>query len=673
MAKRRRTKSKAEKPLVTETCRESRREGVLLNVAIPILISVVTLAVFSPVLDAGFVNWDDDANFLENPNYRGLGWPQLRWMFTTFYGGHYQPLAWVTFGLDYWLWGMNPFGYHLTNLILHVANALLVYFLALRLLNTVFPSLTADRDLWLSISAGLTALLFALHPLRVESVAWATERRDVLSGFFIFSSVLCYLRAVQLPSPERIRWMAVALGLFALSLLSKAIGITLPAVLLILDLYPLKRLYDPNKNGLLAMRRDVLLEKVPFVLLALSSALVAVTAQGGVMRTLSDHGLGARIAQAVFGLAFYLWKTLVPLGLSPIYEMPENFNPLEWRFLVSGFLVVGITISLFVLRRRWPAGLSAWLCYGFVLAPVLGVAQSGPQMVADRYSYLSCLSWAVLGGAGFYYFSQSRLIYSAILRSFVTGGVITVLAILGMLTWQQAQIWQSSERLWRHALSVTENTHFRASVAHNNLGVVLMLQGQLDDAIQHFRRSLAINPVSSDAYNNLGHSFFRKTQWSESAKYYRQAIQIDPSDAQAYYNLGNALTRNNRPDEALRAYRESARLNSTDARPHYNIGTILARRNELDDAVRSFREAIRLDPNYGLALTSLGTALAISGQLDEAKSQFSRALNIDPQNVTAHQVLANIFAMQGNHQAAEQHQQAALRLMAMRAQTEALP
>src|SRR5262245_16908271 len=215
----------------------------LVRWVIPTLIALIVWAAFSPVLQNGFVDWDDDANFLENPNYRGLGWHQLSWMFTTFVGGHYQPLSWLTFGMDYLLWGMEPLGYHLTNLILHVANALLCYLLAFRLFSLAYPEAAQISHLKIRLAAAMAALLFAIHPLRVESVAWVTERRDVLSGFFLFLTVFFYLRANSRPeSAARSRWMWAAVIVFGLSLLSKATGMTMPLVLLAIDVYPLERL-----------------------------------------------------------------------------------------------------------------------------------------------------------------------------------------------------------------------------------------------------------------------------------------------------------------------------------------------------------------------------------------------------------------------------------------------
>src|SRR5438132_505855 len=233
------------------------------------IIVVVTCVTFLPVLENEFVDWDDYFNLVNNPHYRGLGWSQLRWMFTTFHLGPYQPLSWVTLGLDYLIWGMNPVGYHLTNLIFHAANAVFFYFVSRRLLAVAF-SISDDQTSWqLEVSAAFTALIFAIHPLRVESVAWATERRDVLSGFFYLWTIYCYLRAVSIPEPRaHWHWVGIAVGMYALSLLSKATSITLPVVLVLLDIFPLRRLPIQPWLWFKPQFRNVLYEKLPFVVLA---------------------------------------------------------------------------------------------------------------------------------------------------------------------------------------------------------------------------------------------------------------------------------------------------------------------------------------------------------------------------------------------------------------------
>src|SRR5262245_8889798 len=290
-------------------------------------LAVLAAVVFLPALANGFV-WDDDFNFVNNPAYRGLGWPQLRWMFTSAHLGHYIPVTWMTLGLDYLLWGLDPRGYHATSVILHAINAALLYVLTPRMPAAGWPPWAAERA-GLRLGAASAALLFALHPLRVESVAWVTERRDVLSGLLSLSTLLAYLRGVHEPVVWwRRRWSWIALGLFSLALLSKSMVVTLPVVLLVLDVYPLRRLPADPRRWIAAAARPVLAEKIPFGLASLATAVMALASvtEAGAAASLSEVGWAGRAAIVAYGVGFYLWKTLVPIGLAPLYEVPSGLT-----------------------------------------------------------------------------------------------------------------------------------------------------------------------------------------------------------------------------------------------------------------------------------------------------------------------------------------------------------
>src|SRR5947199_7910091 len=335
---------------------------------VPALIALVTFAAFLPALHNQFVNWDDDKNFLENPHYRGLGWTQLSWMWTT-HMGHYVALTRMTFGLDYLLWGMNPFAYHLTNLLLHAANAVVFFFITRRLLTRALPS-PSDGGHTLAVSAAFAGLVFAIHPLRVESVAWATERRDVLSGLFYLSAVLAYLRACD--REERGRgWYWGAVALFAGALLSKSMAVNLPVVLMILDVYPLRRL-----GGSIGWRskpaRRIYVEKIPFVLLAAAASAIAVMAQSSVhaVASLAQLSVPGRVAISTYGLSFYLWKMVVPVNLSPVYELRPPVNPWATPFLLTYGAVLALTAIALALRRRVPGPPSPCVAYHLALLPV---------------------------------------------------------------------------------------------------------------------------------------------------------------------------------------------------------------------------------------------------------------------------------------------------------------
>src|SRR5216110_914904 len=457
----------------------------------PLLVALFTLAAFLPALQNQFVNWDDKDNFLDNPHYRGLGWTHLRWMWTT-HLGHYIPLTWMTLGLDYLLWGMNPVGYHLTNLLLHAANAVVFFFVVRRILTLALPS-PSERGHALAVSAGFAALVFAIHPLRVESVAWVTERRDVLSGLFYLVAILLYLRACEGGARGR-GWYWLSVAVFGCALLSKSMVVNLPIVLLILDVYPLRRL-GGSLGWWSEPARRVYVEKIPFVLLAAAASAIALMAQFSIhtVTSLAQLSVPGRLAVSVYGLSFYLWKTVAPVNLSPLYELPPTVNPWAPPFLLSYGLVLAITAIVLALRRRVPGLPAAWLAYIVVLLPVLGIVQSGPQIAADRYTYLAGLGWAILAGAGLLS-SWSRLPFLLI------GLVVFILFGLGILTWNQVQVWRDSEKLWTHALA----TYPKSSIAENNLGNVRADQSKLAEAIEHYRQALDINPEHASAHYNLG-------------------------------------------------------------------------------------------------------------------------------------------------------------------------
>src|SRR2546427_1930643 len=412
---------------------------------IPVLIALVTFAAFLPTLQNQFVTWDDQRNFLDNHDYRGLGWTHLRWMWTT-HLGHYIPLTWMTLGLDYLLWGMNPVGYHLTNLLLHAANAVVFFFVVRRLLTRALSS-PSERGHALALSAGFGSLVFAIHPLRVESVAWATERRDVLSGLFYLLTILMYLRARE--REERGRgWYWLSVAVFVLALLSKSMVVNLPIVLLILDVYPLRRLGGAVGWWSEPARR-VYVEKIPFVLLAAAASAVALMAQlshDTMVSVVRLSGLG-RLAVSMYGLSFYLRKTVAPVNLSPLYELPPTVNPWAPSFLLSYGVVLAITAIVLAFRRRMPGLPAAWVAYIVVLLPGLGIFQSGPQIAADRYTYLAGLGWAILVSAGLLSCWRAW-------RFPLTGLAVCVLLGLGVLSWNQVRVWHDSETLWTHALAM---------------------------------------------------------------------------------------------------------------------------------------------------------------------------------------------------------------------------
>ena len=601
------------------------------NWLVPSLIAFLTSAAFLPTLQNHFVDWDDYPNLLDNFHYRGLGWTHLRWMWTTFHMGHYIPLTWMTFGVDYLLWGLKPFGYHLTSLLLHAANAAVFYFAALRLLKLALPGPAERNQTGLALSAGVAALLFALHPLRVGSVAWATERGDVLSGLFYLLTLLVYLRACEPGAHDhRSYWWSV--GLFVCALLSKSMAVSLPVVLLILDVYPLRRLGGPI-GWWSAPARRVYAEKIPFGLLALAASTVAFLALLRLdnMASLAQLSVLGRVAVSAYSVGFYLWKMFIPLGLSPLYALGP-VNPWAAPFLLSYGVVLALSALALALRRRVPGLLATWLAYLVILLPVLGIFHNGPQIGADRYTYLAGLGWAILAGAAL--LSGWRR-----LPFLLTGAALCVLLGLGALTWNQAQVWRDTEKLWTHALALDPQSW----AAQNALGVALAQQGKLTEAIEHFRQALRIGPDYARVHNNWGEALRNQDKPSEAIDHFREALRIRSDYPEAHNNWGAALAQQGKTAEAIEHYRQALRISPDYAEAHNNLGAALALQGKMMEAIGHFRRALGIKPDYADAHSNWGLALTGQGKLTEAIDHFGLALRINPDDTQVQSNLLNAF------------------------------
>ncbi len=557
------------------------------NLAVVSLICAATFAAFWPALRAGFVNWDDAANLLANFHYRGLGPEQLKWMLTTTFGGCYQPLSWLSYSLDYAIWGLNPLGFHLTNLVLHAIGAVLFYFAAARLLRAGAPEAEADRVSW---AAAFAALFFAVHPLRAESVVWITERRDVLSGVFYLACLLFYLR----------RQLKASLACFALALSAKASGAALPAAFLILDVYPLRRLSADARGWLAPERRPVLLEKIPFLFFAVVFGAAAFAGQraAGALIPLARAGFAQRLRQALIGLAFYPVKTFAPIHLSPFYEVPPGFGVPSAEVWTAGAFVLILSAVFWILRKKWPAALAAWICYIALIAPLSGIFPLGRELAADRYSYLSCLPWAVLAGAAMLAVSnrlgragQKILIVCA--AAFVCG--------LGVLSWRQSEVWRSSKTLWDRVIALNP----RSDVARDGLGLALAAEGKPALATVQYEAALTINPGYAKAHNNLGDALAAQGQTARAATEYRGAIRLDPDLAQAHYNLGLALAGEGRYPEAEAEYERAIALAPDFAPARVNLGNLWARQGKFTAAEAQYKRALAVDPGFAPARGNL--------------------------------------------------------------------
>ena len=570
------------------------------EIALALVLAVVI--VFGHALYNEFVQWDDPINLIDNKNYRGLGWAQLRWMFSTTLMGHYIPLTWLTFGLDYVLWGMESAGYHFTNLVLHAANVVLFFFLGLRLLPRALPWATA---LEVRAGAALAALFFGIHPLRAESVAWATERRDVLSGFMFLACVLCYVASTEHLGRRRWRRLLAALVFFVLALLSKSITMTLPLALLIIDIYPLQRLPMAPHQWLRPDVRRVLLEKIPFVLVAAAGAAVSywAVAMHAFFTSTVQYPLLARVTMALYSVCFYIGKTLLPIGLAPLYELPAVVDLRDERFGLTAIAALLITVSLLGLWRRWPAASAAYVYYAVVIAPVGGLVHAGFQLAHDRYSYLSCLGFALLGGAipallGRAH-AQGRVDRRLLRTAAVALGVWIV--ALGTLTHEQVRVWRSTESLWMHAAMAEPE----CSICHNNVGAHLVNQGNPEAAVVHFARTLALRPDRDKAYAGIGLALIQLDRSAEAERHLKRAIATHGVDVPVLNNLAIALIRQAKFNQAIPYARRALVLEPDNVLARSNYGMALAGSGQLKDAIQQFQRAAALDayaaePRIGL-------------------------------------------------------------------------
>ncbi|MEK8035699.1 MAG: tetratricopeptide repeat protein [candidate division NC10 bacterium] len=635
-----------------------------------VLVAAVTLLAFLPSLQGEFLNWDDDENFLFNPHYRGLGWTQIRWMFTATHSGLYIPVTWLTLGLDSVLWGMDPRGYHLTSVVLHAINALLFYRVARRLLAAGFatpphPALSpaggegrGEGSGTIAWAAGVAALIFSVHPLRVESVAWVTERRDVVVGLFVLLTLAAYLRAWQEGAAGRLHrgWYWIAVGCFALALLSKSIAVGLPVVLLALDLFPLRRAAAPP--GAWARRLAALAaEKLPFLALAagISAVTLCILMNERLLASRESLDLGQRLALTGYGLAFYLWKFLVPWPLSPIYTLFHPVLPWSARLLIPAGAVTLLTAAVILARRRWPAGLVAWVSCVALVLPVLGLFHSGPQIAADRYTYLASLPLALLLGSGVAWCWQAGRAgaLSPALARAVGAAAAALLIGLIALTTRQIAVWQDSVTLWRHAAWVEP----ASDIPVFYLGWALRDKGRLAEAREHWSRSLDRVPPDLRALRarfvtEIGVVEQRAGDHAEAARRFREGLTLDAAQAVAAIRLGLALSAQGAGAEAERAFAAALPLVIGPRPPIWELRAAIAevpvtqpeargrlafalalrlqQRGALEEAGAQYRAGLALLPRHAEAWNNLGVTYALRRRPDEALEAFLQALRIQP-------------------------------------------
>ena len=601
----------------------------------PAGIALAACVPFLPSLQGQFLYWDDVTNFLMNEGYRGLGWPQLRYMLTTTLLGHWIPLTWLTLGVNYALGGMNPWGYHLGNLLLHSGNAVCLYLIARRLLASASGETPARviESMPARVGAAFAALVFAVHPLRVESVAWITERRDVLSGLFFLLSILFYLRATDGGGPINGRWRTASLLAFAAAFLSKSIVMTLPAVLLLLDVYPLRR----TRLGW----RALLLEKWPYAAITVVGSVVAMLALriGASASAWSQTGVGARVGVVAYAFWFFPSRWLWPLGLSPLYELPPRVDLSQGRFLGPLLALVAVTACLVLLRRRAPWALAAWVYSSLVLLPVSGIVHAGFQLAHDRYSYLSGLGFAVVSGGALWALLRAGDAARPGRAPATLALAVAVVVVLGLgaASWGQTRIWRDSDALWERAVALDAD----CVVCANNLAAAIVRRREpspamIDRAEALVRHAIELRADHFTSYDTLGVILTSRGQTAQAEEAFRQAVSLAPNQAAPAANLGALLARQGRYAEAVPWLRKAAAaqpafpgLRSNLGYALRNHGIELARQGRLDEAVSLLAEASQILTQDPDTHRNLGQALMERGRGAEAVPVLERALALD--------------------------------------------
>ncbi|MGC2186177.1 MAG: tetratricopeptide repeat protein [Terriglobales bacterium] len=581
------------------------------NVILCLLLVVATLALYNPVNRHPFVNYDDDRYVTENPHvHNGLTGDTIAWAFRAAEQGNWHPLTWLSHALDYQLFHQNPAGHHFTSVLIHAANAVLLFLFLIYATRRLGPSL-------------FVAALFALHPINVESVAWVAERKNVLCTFFFFATLIAYCWYAR--QPEWRRYLAFT-GLFALGLMSKPMVITLPFVLLLLDYWPLGRIRGgPPASLRQAPLSKLILEKLPLLALSAASAVITMHAQqaGGAVRSTAQFSLGVRLENAVVAYAMYLWKMIWPSHLAPIYPHPGD-SLAGWQVGTSLLVLLAVTGAVLKFRSRRYL-LTGWLWFLGTLVPVIGLVQVGDQAMADRYAYIPLVGIFIMISWGIADLADSKQV-GLIVRVIPAACVLLALVFA---TNRQLGYWSSNYDLWTHALAVTG----RNFIAQDNLGGALLLQGKPDEAYPHFQAAADINPLDPMSRSNLGAYLQEHGHLAEAIEQYKRVITLT-SDAgllaATYANLGAAERMLGEDESARASYDQALQLNPNRYNAYLGLGELSEKQNRMDDAISNYSKAVELQPtDTGFLL--LGRALERTGRRAEALSAYQAALRLSPE------------------------------------------
>ncbi len=611
---------------------------------------VATLAVYGDLRTHQFINYDDNVYVTDNPMVQGgLTLPGLIGAFTSTCAGLWHPLTMLSQMLDCQLFGLHPAGHHLTSLLFHLANTLLLFLWLQRTTGALGPSF-------------LVAALFALHPLHVESVAWVAERKDVLSTFFWLLTMWAYVWYVESPGFRR---YCLILVCFILGLLAKPMLVTLPLVLLLLDYWPLHR-WTPNRAATVSPAKQgrsrkrpsrasrerktqqgisaprLVWEKVPLFALAALCSLVTFFAEkeSGAVKSLQDLALTSRLTNAMVAYVSYLGQMFWPAHLAVLYPLPRHNLPI-WQAPAAGLALAALTFLALRQARRHPYLPVGWLWYLGTLLPVIGLVQVGGQAMADRYTYVPCIGLFIVVVWGL---ADLAARWRAP-RFLLPVGAGMVLSALMICTWVQVSYWRDSISLYEHTLKVTR----RNPLAHNNLGLALAAQGKMDQAVAQYNEALRLKPDYALAHNNLGLALAAQGKMDQAMAQYAEALRLNPDLAQAHNNLGFALEDQGRLDQAVAQYAEALRLKPDYDEAQNNLGVALAKQGKIEEAIARFQKAIQINPELPGAYANLGLALAIQGNIDRAMIIYQNALKDNPNDTRAQKMLSILKAQRSNN------------------------
>lgn len=629
--------------------------------------------VYAPAWHFPYVNWDDSEYVTKNAHVlNGLSWDGFRWAMTSRVAGNWHPLTMLSLMLDVTLFGQSAPAHHVINVMLHMGATVLL-FVALRMMTRATGC------------SAFVAAIFGVHPLHVESVAWVSERKDVLSMFFVMIAICGYAWYVRARSWKR--YMAVGVP-FLLALISKPMVVTLPAVLLLFDVWPLKRVTWHRAD--LAKWRALIGEKMPLFAAAMSVGLVTVFVQGGAVASLSNLSVTARLSNAIVGYGRYLGKTFWPAALSTFYPLETYPAALV---VLSAILLMALSLAAARMAGRWPFILTGWLLFIITVLPVSGLAQTGEQAIADRYMYFPLVGLAIAVAWGVESIRQRRGC------SIAVTGAVAVLIVLTSAAAARAQVWvwNNSSTLWRHALAVNDRNYrafeklaaadldagsFSAAEAgysralalappnspryvatlENGLGIVAGNQGKRAESLAHFERAVQLNPLFSEAQNNLGAALATEGKTEEASVHYEKAVALTPDSAEALLGLAGVRLSQGRAAEALRLYTETVALAPDMAEARVGIAAAAAALGRVDQVYPELAEAIRLKPDLASARVRLANRLTADGRIEEAAQQLRVALSIDPNQAGWQYGLALLLISRGSNAEARSALEACLAL-----------